>query len=44
MCVKGVHVVVRYVDEWMDGDFVDTLGNDITKFQVGEKKTITVWA
>jgi hypothetical protein len=44
LCVKGVHVVVRYVDEWMENDFVDTLGNDITKFQVGEKKTITVWA
>ena len=54
LCVKGVHVVVNFtntifsskedIDEWVDHDFVDPLGNDITKFQVGEKKTITVWA
>ena len=44
LCVKGVHVAVRYIDEWIDTDFEDQEGNDITKFQVGEKKTITVWA
>ena len=39
LCVKGVHVVVRYVDEWMDNDFEDR-----SQFTVGSKKTITVWA
>jgi hypothetical protein len=39
LCVKGVHVVVRYVDLWIDDDF-DTR----TSFTVGEKKSITVWA
>lgn len=39
LCVTGVHVVVRYVDEWISDDFEDR-----NTFQVGEKKTITVWA
>lgn len=39
LCVKGVHVVVRYVDLWINDDF-DTR----TSFTVGEKKSITVWA
>jgi hypothetical protein len=39
LCVTGVHVVIRYVDEWMDNDFEER-----TQFTVGEKKTITVWA
>ena len=39
LCVKGVHVVVRYVDLWNDNDF-----DDRYSMTVGEKKTITVWA
>jgi hypothetical protein len=39
LCVKGVHVVVRYVDLWNDNDFEDR-----GTMTVGEKKTITVWA
>jgi hypothetical protein len=39
LCVTGVHVVIRYVDEWIDNDF-----DERTTFQVGSKKSITVWA
>jgi hypothetical protein len=37
--VKGVYCVIRYVDTWMDNNF-DERG----VFQVGSKKTLTVWA
>ena len=39
LCVKGVHVAVRYVDEWINSDF-----DSRVNFKVGSKKTITVWA
>ena len=39
LCVKGVHVVVRYVDLWNDNDF-----DDRYSMTVGSEKTITVWA
>lgn len=39
LCVYGVHVVVRYVDYWLDNDLEDR-----STMQVGSKKTITVWA
>ena len=39
LCVKGVHVVVRYVDLWNDNDF-DTRYS----MTVGSEKTVTVWA
>ena len=37
--MKGVHVVVRYVDEWIDSSF-----DERNTFAVGTKKTITAWA
>ncbi len=39
LCVKGAHCAVRYVDEWIESDFDSRL-----TFQVGSKKTLTVWA
>lgn len=39
LCVTGAHVAIRYVDLWIDGDF-----DERTTFQVGDQKTITVWA
>ena len=39
MCVKGAHIVVRYVDLWNENDF------DVRySMTVGSEKTVTVWA
>lgn len=39
LCVTGAHVAIRYVDLWISDDF-----DERTTFQVGDQKTITVWA
>ena len=38
-CYYGVHVIKRYVDEWTSSDMADRM-----KQEVGDKKTVIVWA